>query len=209
MEVLQKITLYDLLGYTVPGTIFIMVLGICLYDGNVDMKKYTDYAGYICAGVILLGYALGMVISEVTDIMYRIIRKLFSVSRKDEIELLGYSNVAHALKNAGAVEAENTIGSVEDVRTYYDFMYAAVQSDPQYSRIHNYASSQLVCKNMAFVVFLSSILLRQFRPDIMGNGGVVLGIIMTLLFVKRYNKQRNKKADYAVAWFVQKYSAGK
>ena len=53
MEVLQKITIYDLLGYTVPGTIMVGVLEVCFFSSWLFDEKYL---GYICGATILLGY---------------------------------------------------------------------------------------------------------------------------------------------------------
>lgn len=61
MEVLQKITIYDLLGYTVPGTIMVGVLEVCFFSSWLFDEKYL---GYICGATILLGYVLGMMIAE-------------------------------------------------------------------------------------------------------------------------------------------------
>ena len=43
MEVLQKITIYDLLGYTVPGTIMVGVLEVCFFSSWLFDEKYLGY----------------------------------------------------------------------------------------------------------------------------------------------------------------------
>ena len=64
MEVLQKITIYDLLGYTVPGTIMVGVLEACFFSLWLFDEKYENYLVSICEATILLGYVLGMMIAE-------------------------------------------------------------------------------------------------------------------------------------------------
>ena len=64
MEVLQKITIYDLLGYTVPGTIMVGVLEACFFSSWLFDEKYENYLVSICEATILLGYVLGMMIAE-------------------------------------------------------------------------------------------------------------------------------------------------
>lgn len=79
-------------------------------------------------------------------------------------------------------------------------MYADIQADSRYSRVHNYASSGLVCSNLSLVVAISSVLLSIYRPELL-NG---IGLVSSVLLYIRGIKQRNRKLDYTLDWFIQK-----
>ena len=70
-EVIQKITLYDLLGYTVPGTILVSVYFYLFYlKDHLDLiTKYGQFAGYLFAALIVSGYICGLAIAEVFAIL--------------------------------------------------------------------------------------------------------------------------------------------
>ena len=106
MEVLQKITIYDLLGYTVPGTIMVGVLEVCFFSSWLFDEKYL---GYICGATILLGYVLGMVIAEITSLIYekvwkKVLAKINRPCQEGELNNLGKEVVTKALIQAGIIE---------------------------------------------------------------------------------------------------------
>ena len=214
MEVLQKITIYDLLGYTVPGTIMVGVLEVCFFSSWLFDEKYL---GYICGATILLGYVLGMVIAEITSLIYekvwkKVLAKINRPCQEGELNNLGKEVVTKALIQAGIIE-NGTELSLSDIEKYYSYMYADIQSDPKYARVHNYASSELVCKNTAFVLLISSILCI-FRKNVLDSENetaiaiaviVVVGSLGGFILFLRYLKQKNRKNTYTLDWFVQKH----
>ncbi len=217
MEVLQKITIYDLLGYTVPGTIMVGVLEVCFFSSWLFDEEYENYLGYICGVTILLGYVLGMVIAEITSLIYekvwkKVLAKINRPCQEGELNNLGKEVVTKALIQAGIIE-NGTELSPSDIEKYYSYMYADIQSDPKYARVHNYASSELVCKNTAFVLLISSILCI-FRKNVLDSKNenaiaiaviVVVGILGGFILFLRYLKQKNRKNTYTLDWFVQKH----
>lgn len=218
MEVLQKVTIYDLLGYTVPGTILVGVIEMCFFYSQLFGDEYKNYAGYICGATILLGYVAGMFIAELTNVFLerRCIKKLFE--NKEELNNIGYATILKALEKAGVMEQTSSfapenqvvqINQEEQVKKYYRYMYADIQADSKYSRIHNYASSELVCKNSSFVFLISTILILGSQCESLemgeGIGILIVGIAGTTLLFRRYLKQRDQKNAYTLDWFVQKH----
>lgn len=226
MEILQKVTLYDLLGYAVPGTCLLtIILGVYIYGAdNVVLQK--DYAGYICGLIILFGYIIGIVISEVTDvILEKFIKqtKWFMADRKElevkpevlvaALEKIGFNQVALDGGNeetSGEEEPEKKI--IKGLMNkYHTSIYANIQTDPEYSRIHNYASAALICKNMAFVSFaatieISSLTIGNWPLSVLTVG---TGMIFIWAFMLRWKKNYWRKYRYANEWFVQKYIGDK
>lgn len=248
MEVLQKITVYDLLGYTVPGTIMVYVIQICFYRNRINIDKLGQNLGYYFAVIILLGYVTGMILSEISNVLCGIknlilyfgrklsariknksfetenicfkllelmdklmrnisqIRNIFSGEQK-ELSTIGCDKTVEALIAAGIVQ-KGTILSEDEIEKYIGYMFADIQSDASYSRVHNYASSELVCKNLAIVVALSSVLLFRYRPTLLINrGGIGIGLLSALLLYCRGIRQKNRKLDYTLDWFIQKHTS--
>lgn len=215
MEVLQKITVYDLLGYTVPGSVLIAVIQICFHDGIVDLSKYGKHLGYYVAVIILLGYITGLILSEVSSILNAIIIFLLKPFKKgldkfkkiifdeEELSTIGCKKATEALVAAGIIK-KGTKLSKKKVKKYYGYMYADIQADSRYSRVHNYASSELVCSNLSLVVAISSVLLSISRPELLNGIGLVIGLVSSVLLYIRSIKQRNRKLDYTLDWFIQK-----
>lgn len=203
VEVLQKITLYDLLGYAVPGTILVGVIGVSFLSGEPDLEKYADYAGYICAAGILIGYVLGIAISEVTDIICKVLKK-GKYFKKNDINIPDYTIIAENLEKAGAIRDKNSINSMDEATFYSGYMYNDIQVEAKYSRIHNYASAELICKNMAFVSFVSAIILGICSSD-MKVCIILIGWGLSALFLRRWKRNLFRKEAYAIHWFVQKH----
>ena len=212
MEVLQKITIYDLLGYTVPGTILVGVIEMCFFYSQLFGGEHKNYMGYICGVTILLGYVVGMVIAELTNVFleHKCVKKRFE--NKEELTNIGYTTILKALEKAGIMDQTSGLLSgnqEEQIKKYYRYMYADIQSDSKYSRIHNYASSELVCKNSSFVFLISTllILVSQYGNLKIAESVAILivGITGAALLFRRYLKQRDQKNAYTLDWFVQKH----
>ncbi len=208
MEVIQKITIYDILGYTFPGVILIVAL-IARYQYKLCELDLEN--GYIIAFIVILGYVVGMVISQLAKLpVYLIAISQDEETDKlaDEIDRIGNYAITRALKNAGAIDNDNVILSKKEiVKRYFKFMFADIQADTYYSRIHNYASSELVCKNMAVTCFISTFLTYNVQTIIREELWLLFGIISSILLLRRYMMNKDRKESYTIDWFVQKYSS--
>ncbi len=224
---IEKITLYDLLGYALPGSILLGMISFTAMMIQGNMKSlydmYKDAVGYFFIVLLILGYVAGMLMAEITDR----IKNLFSESlRADMSQYLrdhrvNYSQVGQALMNAGYVEKKEEIQSAEDVLKYLSGMYGDIQSDAKYNRLHNYASAKLICKNMAFVsisgILLSVIYLLftwDFSKEMLYNlvQALVPAVVMIVVFLyaadlfkSRWEKMFQKTNFYTVIWFAEKY----
>lgn len=207
MDVIQKLTLYDLLGYTVPGTILIVIIGICHIDSELFVcEDFKAYIGYIAVLVIMFGYVVGIIVSEITSKIFGTIYKYFTfLNKNSEIDNIGCDVITQALINEGVLKNNQAILSKENIKNYYRYMYAVIQMDSSCVRIHNYASSELVCRNLIMVLLLSLFMLRKYREEWINANVVLWGIIGAFFLFLRYVKQKNAKEAYMLDWFVQKY----
>lgn len=206
-NIIEKITLYDLLGYTVPGTILLSIWGyVYLVSINQEVRFficYRNYAGYLLAALVVLGYVIGIAMSEITYIVAGKIEKMKWFKSENEINKIGHTVIARALKQAGMISNENEIPNMEAVEKYMRYMYGIIQVDTKYGRLHNYASSELICRNMSFAAFTCGI-----AVFIVAREWIVIlcGIILTGAYLCRWRKQYWRKKFYVVSWFVEKYT---
>lgn len=205
-NIIEKITLYDLLGYTVPGTILVTIWGyvylnnICMIDSFLDCCK--DYAGYLFTALFICGYVIGIAISELTYILSKIIEKREWFMKENEIGIIGYNIIAKALKQAGLIQDENEIKNMKDAQKYIRCIYGIMQADSKYSRLHNYASSELICRNLSFVALNCGIAVFCVTNKYIA---ILFGIILAGIYMERWKKQHWRKKFYTVSWFVDKY----
>lgn len=209
MEILQKLTLYDLLGYALPGGALLMVYG----QENLDVLFDEGAKGWIL--LLLFGFLVGVAISE---IMQWVERGLLKVrGKKQWLKLceeysLTAERMGQALKNARMIKVPETDAnniSLENCRDYQAAVYADIQTDPKYSRIHNYASAALLYKNMVFVAVAAVVFFAWPAAEQMDMMEKILKILFAILggvcFFSRWMRFKKKKVGYALCWFVDKY----
>lgn len=203
---IEKITLYDLLAYTLPGSLLLVAVLIKWEKEIFDILiKYKDYKGCFVLLFIAIGYICGIMVSEISrwfSIMYAFVaKKIFHV--KEPCNLDG-KVIATALVNAKLVEDVNTTAvPVSEVEKYYSYMYSDIQTDNNYTRIHNYASAESMYKNMALVSAASTIFLLKYYGC--HKQIIIVGIICFLIFAIRWIRFYKKVRTYTLNWFVKKY----
>lgn len=199
MELLQKLTLYDLLGYTVPGSVLLV------------LWKQEDLQQLLEAGVtgvvlfIVMGFLMGIMISEFMFRIEKVIEKIFAKRQWKKIckkYAIGVARISRALKNARILSEVSEEDKIESYMQYYTAMYADIQVDPRYSRIHNYASAAFLYRNMILVAVFCIIVEA-------GRGLIeeaVVGAIGCICFGVRWWRFNRKEIGYAVCWFIEKYN---
>lgn len=194
MELLQKITLYDLLGYTFPGCTL-------LYIWNYSEICNTKQDSFFFIGMfVVLGYLLGIAVSEfgavLRDILGIRIKKNLNGKVKIPLEI-----IKKAFLNAGFISKINEDFNWEIVSERFLEIYADIQADKNYSRIHNYASAELMYKNMAVVSLVCGI---RYISEVQKSASLIC-IVVCMLFLHRWRRFYEKKISYSLSWFVQKY----
>lgn len=201
MELLQKVTLYDLLGYALPGGV---VVGLCGWHGIFGEIEYTELPVALLFAVwFVAGYILGIIISEVTDRIVFIDNKsedfFDKLCKNYGIE---QTELEAALKEAGILNANQTVEKLKDLGQYSGQIYSRVQIDPKYNRLHNYGSGELLYRNMA-LVSLIAVLLGSFYRNI---PEIVLAVLGVVCFILRYMRFSERKEGYTLCWFLDKYN---
>lgn len=200
-SVVEKITLYDILGYVMPGSLIVLTIGgrFIVSGGKEVISLYESFSGFITYGFILLSFICGILVSELGRIVIQgKAEKNFSVP--DAV-------VRKALANAKVIKSENETVKIED---YIRYMYSDIQSDSNYKRIHNYASAEVMCKNLTVAVLFSAIAASTYDGLLFCERGLIIlfGMALAFLLWHRYRRFDQKKQNYAVSWYVEKYISG-
>lgn len=197
----EKFTLYDLLGYTIPGTILLVVMAKDVLIKAYELELLENFMIYICLTALVLGYCIGVAVAGVVRAFETVILK--SKFCNYEFEKIGYEAIKRALYNAGVINENTEVNSEEDVQKHLGYMYGEIQSKAKYKRLHNYAAMELFCENMSFVCGLSTVII-----SIRDNAScwiVVCGVLLVCLFGFQANTFNERKDFYAVAWFVKSH----
>lgn len=121
---------------------------------------------------------------------------------------LGMDSIRKALQKSGLITKDISQNQISD--EYIQLMYSDIQTDTNYKRIHNYASAEVMYKNMTFALFfgsasafLISIYFKSFAEDWVVS---VVGVFLAIVFIRRRKRFDEKKKQYTVEWFVKKYN---
>lgn len=202
-SVFEKVTLYDLLGYMVPGAVFVL-LGITerlfLLSPN-EQKMLSDFEGYFMTAFVIISYVLGVVLSEIARwgscIMEKIYRKNYTFINTEVVK--------SALEKSHLVDRQELQG-VLDSKKYFKIMYGVIQQEKDYGRIHGYTSAEILYKNLTMAFLLNFMLRIGFPEGYSIPGGTIICLAIAVIFFIRWMRFRDKKVNYTVLWFVKKYT---
>ncbi len=208
--VLEKITLYDILGYLVPGSL-LMVLILGGGIGREKMLSYLgqwgDYKGVLYFTFLLLSYLVGIVLSEVMAWFWKC--KLFKVliqkvrkclGKENKIfEIISTEQIVNALQNSG-ISGDRVLlkSQVENsfMERYFSYVYGIVQKCDDCKRVHNYASAYVLYKNVAGALIFGGIAVLYNNIE---NGWIgILCVVMSVVFVIRGVEFQDKRNGYAI-----------
>ncbi len=216
-SLLEKITLYDILGYMVPGAFFwILILMPLTCQITMEQLEIVEKPGSILLmGAIVIVYISGLALSELAKWMVGIegiLKKLFEalirsfrrgLPRQTEWPV-SQTKIRDALIKSRLVE-QAALGTGFDVNKYYHLMNVIVKADTGNKRIHNYASAVVLYKNLVCASIGSFIMGRLFSCM---NHGLVYDMIcavLALIFFVRQTRFENKIKKYTVIFFVDRY----
>ena len=216
-SIIEKITLYDFFGYLIPGSLITSLL--CLRGiqecGTSAAAEMQEYKSALLLLFLLWGFLFGLLISEVARIISDCIdRGWFKdryVKKIREYAHIDITVLKKSIEKSGI--AENAIiGKDAEFLRYLPAIYGVVQSDESYKRIHNYASSETMYKNLSVAVLLGGLIeivyLIQEYQDIRLFGIIAVWVISATLLMHRYYRFRIKKYTYSLIWFIEKYQNG-
>lgn len=200
-SILEKITLYDVLGYFVPGSLVMLsVSGLILSSVEGAQALYTAYQSLFVYGFIVVSYICGILLSEIG-------RKITNHVKSDWQFPLPEDKIIQALSKAGVIDVQEERSGGVNVSEYMKQMYNDIQSDSEYKRLHNYASAEVLYKNLVTAIPVSAAVLCLYFPQCLLGKGVVLGLGLFAMWIAWSRSRRfyEKKQAYTVCCYVEKY----
>lgn len=213
-SIIEKITLYDFFGYLIPGAVFMSLLSVRFIQ-ELGSDILTDLQGFksqLMVFFLLWSFLSGLVLSELARVISDFAdnrglknKYISSIKRNVYIE---NSVLKKAMKKSKLVENGEITEDI-DFLEYLPMIYGAVQSDEKYKRLHNYASSEIMYKNLAAAVLFGGIpeilfLIQKIQGWTI-KGAVAVWILSVFLLMHRYYRFRIKKSAYSLIWFIEKY----
>lgn len=220
-KVIEKVTLYDLLGYGFPGFFMLFILLIdfinLIPDTTINLVK--DHSGIFVVALIVLSHIVGILLSESGKKMYSFkgIRSVLGLADQNKnaifkraLESVNQEDLKAALSKSGSSYDLN------DERTA-DYIYSVIQVNPEFSRIHSYASAEVMSRNTATACLIGGFLalvLCVFRYfQLFDNGyrcrfqllAMIVLFLCSRLMYERSATFSEKKILYACNWFILKY----
>lgn len=220
-SMLEKITLYDIMSYFIPGFLCLALLVFSLFPElpKLTSDTYNDWKGYIGFTFLIFSYVMGIAISSIARYLCEKVFDCFENTKVSENSGM-IDTLKRALENSGISSKDIKTNSCDErdslAKKYNRWIYADIQADPKYKRIHNYASSESMYKNISFAFLLAAVLplILHFIFDYqLVTGGkelffmVIMEIILFLIFLLRWKRFEQKKREYAINWFMEKYAA--
>lgn len=204
----EKITLYDFFGYLIPGLFLVLVTYIRFAEMIPESVKdiYSDRDALLVGSCLLFGYIAGIIVSELTRLSIFDKVKITEYFEGIDLEKLKESGL-----RSGLFKIDGNL-TVEEEKKIFERIYASLQNDEGYKRIHNYASMEVMCKNLSAVALILAIEGFCFIDkcvDLRECMGVLIGIVISYLLRKRYHRFRCKKSRLAILNFIQKHSTQK
>lgn len=225
---LEKVTLYDFFSYFVPGTLCLALIACGLWP---ELEQYqaniNDYFyGYIGFALIIFSYVIGIALSSIAYLLCMLILYLFRHVGKrlkwlkepeiDE-EALKYALLKSGVSKKSINCALENVPDEKQGRFLAKYfgrrIYADIQVDSTYKRIHNYSSSASMYKNITFAFLVGGampwILKELLQVQILKEFKylLVLEIGLAGIFWFRWKRFEEKKNLYALNWFLEKYAA--
>lgn len=177
-------------------------------------EALEKFNSFFIVAFIVGGYCLGLILSEGS----MLINKKLGYENKIEYDNRAITDeiLKKAILNTGLVEKQeleqrlSDEGTEDPQKIYGNLMYALLQHDEKYKRIHNYGSGKLMYRNLcgAMIVGGIYIIYRIFRMKWFHIWVIVCGIIYILgigVLHSRYKKYCAKSQEYVRVWFAEKY----
>jgi len=223
-SMLEKITLYDILGYLFPGIILLlMILLGGMPKETQEFMAWWDISNsrtVLYLIFVLAGYLTGVVLSELNELIQLMCKKpvswikgtpvgqrlLANDRQTAEMTVFFQTQLAQALRNSGISEDAGIIEQrlqTGEGAYYYKYVYGAIQGSPDHKRLHSYASACVMYKNMAAAILCGSFILF-FKFHVNGYF-CVAGILVSIILGIRSGRFKGKKNQYALIWFLEKY----
>lgn len=167
----------------------------------------------LIGSILVFAYISGFVLSEISRWLDdKKSAKSMKNKRSEMIDsTVGAKVLKDAIKKSKLMKISNTDSNWKKDKKLYSVMYNAIQNDEAYKRIHNYASVEVLSKNLALAALLAGIECAiKIHCGVPDRGFYIACLLIccaTACFMeKRKNRFAEKKMEMTIVDFVDKYS---
>lgn len=203
---IEKFTFYDILGYGLPGFLFLIISSWIFspeFTSKLDIGFFTNDVVLVLS-VLAGSHVIGSLFSELGHYLFKgrgkVCPERTTIVQEAEKKSGLFDNIE--LEKCKKKDEEKV--TVAEIRK----MYGDLQIDGSYSRLHNYSSVEVMCKNTAvsfFVTALLAVLYGLCTGNKLKMAAGILLFFLAYIMLDRAVRFGEKTREYTVMWFVNKY----
>lgn len=231
-NILEKITLYDILGYLFPGSILTWILtrGLANTLSSCYLEQLVGEMNTNYIVFFAVSYLVGILLSEVagsplrlarlaarTRIWKRVVDRLKKTGFVKNVlerinsgtqiwdDVLREQVVEALIKSEKKGDRAVITSELKEKKAYYiQYMYGVIQGYSECKRVHSYGSAFIMYRNVALALFIGNIAALYA-----GNAGQYFWIsfMASVLFWIRAYRFRRKRDLYVVTCFLDRFSS--
>lgn len=222
-SVIEKITLYDILVYLLPGSLIILsLIHVYFLKSNIGIEKVlADYSGLLVYAFIVLSFLCGVLLSEVGYWAFAILDKIVKRVKGKENGRIQDGNknrnsdkwpvsdelIKKALVKGHILSEENEFDDNKK-QEYLGSMYSDIQTDKTFNRIHNYVSAKFMYKNLILAIIVSVMIYGERFTGEYNHAIIFVATASIIMLSVRYRRFVGKTNYYTVLWYAEKYLNG-
>jgi uncharacterized membrane protein YbhN (UPF0104 family) len=204
-----KASIYDILGYFLPGLLVILVLILLFLNYNVkflfeEIKRLSTTEIFLA---IIIAYIIGHLIQSISNILENIFSKLpllKYISGAPSYQYLSESNKFYSNEFKKLIlDAAKDIFKSENLKEkeLFNLCYSLILQKGETYRIELFVSLYGFYRGLLYSCLISSILFSMYRNFILA----IAFVIFAILFLQRYKRFRSYFEDYVYRDFYIYY----
>ena len=231
-QIVERITLYDILGYLFPGVmvVFLSYIVEMYYGLNISciVKLLRNEFGNMWVPFVVLNcYLIGVVVSEWTWGMSALKDMLCSVftcrhataivdnlkiyitgdsTNQNLIKTFIEKSVDSRLKNTDnnlyQIVGTHKTNYVEKEWLYWRLVHASIQTNSDYNRLHDYKAMALLRRNLAMVFFIIAGEIWYKNGSVVPSRLTILVLATAIVLFARQYSLEKNIEAYELAWFL-------
>ena len=212
---IEKFTFYDILGYGLPGFLFLVIAYGILYPDPVliELKGAITNDAVLILALLTFSHVIGSLFSECGHFFKDMLKgcswnclawmKEMQDNPKQEAVLIEAEKRSENIDESDITPVGELLSDNEIKK-----MYGDLNADEKYSRIHNYGSVEVMCKNVSVALFFDALIAVIYGVKTSSCPRFVACVPLIIccgMMIHRAMRFEEKKKKYTIIWFMEKY----